>query len=1031
MGSDIHLPPRFSPEGARELARTRFDVRPSEVRELPSDRDQNFLVVGEDGSRFVLKLANGAEDRSVLELQNALMAHLHDEAPELEVSTPAPSDDPILEVEGPGGGRFYARLLRWVPGTPLAETHPRPPALLRSLGRFMGRLDRALASFSHPADDRFLKWDLRHAGRVVTEHLEHVENGARRELVEELLGTWRERVRPVTQGLRRQVIHGDANDHNVLVGRFQPDDQGHPGRRVVGLVDFGDAVRSWTVAEPAVAAAYAMLDRHDPLEAAAAVVEGYHRENPLGDDELRALFPLACMRLCLSVTIAAHQKKRDPENRYLTVTEAPAWALLERLVEVSPDLAHFRLREACGREPCPLSPRVRSFLRSRKGRSAPVLGPEVSGEPVTVFDLSVAGTELGSETEGADARVFTDLLFRSMQREGAVVGVGRWNEPRRLYASEAYETPDEGPERRTVHLGVDLFVPPGSPVFAPLPGRVVSALDNDEPLDYGPTVILEHRGRDQGGPFTFYTLYGHLARSSLAELEPGAQIAAGGRIGSVGAVSENGGWPPHLHVQVLCHLLGREGNFPGVGPPSRRELWASISPYPGHLLDLPAEARVPAPDPDDLLERRERHLGPNLSLAYRRPLHIVRGFRQYLWDAEGRRYLDAVNNVPHVGHSHPRVVEAARRQMAVLNTNTRYLHEEILRYVERLVSTLPEPLSVCWLVNSGSEANELALRLARAHTGRREVVVQDGGYHGNTGATVELSPYKFQGPGGGGRPEHVHVAPLPDPYRGLYRADDPDAGPKYALHVREALDAAGRRGGAAAFFAEPLVGCGGQVVPPAGYLEEAFRHAREAGAVCVADEVQVGFGRVGTRFWAFQAQGAVPDVVTLGKPMGNGHPVGAVITTPEIAASFDTGMEYFNTFGGNPVSCAVAAAVLDVLMEEDLQENAARVGRRLLAGLAGLMDRHPLVGDVRGMGLYLGVELMRDREARRGPAGPEAAYVAERTKDLGVLISTDGPDHNVLKIKPPMCFTEDDADELVGKLDRVLAEDYPGRRGRG
>ncbi len=307
------------------------------------------------------------------------------------------------------------------------------------------------------------------------------------------------------------------------------------------------------------------------------------------------------------------------------------------------------------------------------------------------------------------------------------------------------------------------------------------------------------------------------------------------------------------------------------------------------------------------------------------------------------------------------------------------------------------------------------------------MVVVDGAYHGNTTSLVELSPYKFDGPGGAGAPPWVHTAALPDPYRGAYAGYGEETGRRYAAHVEEAVAAAAARGGVAAFFCESLPGCGGQIVLPDGYLAGAYRHVREAGGVCVADEVQVGFGRVGTHFWGFETQDVVPDIVTLGKPIGNGHPLAAVVTTPEIAASFANGMEYFNTFGGNPVSCAVGLAVLDVIEEERLQENARRVGERLRAGLLELAHRHALIGDVRGRGLYIGVELVLDR-ASLEPAPRHASYIIERLRDHGILLSTDGPLHNVLKIKPPLVFTAADADRLVDALDRVLDE-TPARLG--
>jgi 4-aminobutyrate aminotransferase-like enzyme len=425
--------------------------------------------------------------------------------------------------------------------------------------------------------------------------------------------------------------------------------------------------------------------------------------------------------------------------------------------------------------------------------------------------------------------------------------------------------------------------------------------------------------------------------------------------------------------------------------------------------------------PEEILELRRRHVAPSLSISYGQPLAMVRGEGQYLVDANGQRYLDCVNNVCHVGHCHPDVVRAGQQQMAALNTNTRYLHEHLVEYARRLTALFPDPLSVCIFTCTGSEANDLALRMARNHTGRRDVIVVDGAYHGTTTATIEVSPYKFAGPGGSGPAEHIHVVPVPDPYRGAYKRDDPNAGPKYAAAVERTIETAARADHAiAAFICESIQGVGGQIVMPDGYLAAAYEHVRRAGGLCIADEVQVGFGRVGSHFWAFETQGVVPDIVTLGKPMGNGHPLAGVVTTPEIAASFDNGMEYFNTYGGNPVSCAIGLAVLDVIEREHLQDNARDVGAHLLAGLRDLMTRHELIGDVRGVGLFIGVELVRDRTTLE-PADAEAHAIVERMKNRHILLSVDGPLHNVLKIKPPIVFTRDDADQLVLNLDDVIS----------
>ena len=416
----------------------------------------------------------------------------------------------------------------------------------------------------------------------------------------------------------------------------------------------------------------------------------------------------------------------------------------------------------------------------------------------------------------------------------------------------------------------------------------------------------------------------------------------------------------------------------------------------------------PPPQLDDLLEQRDAHVGKALSLGHGSPLHITRGLMQYLYSASGEQYLDLVNNVCHVGHSNPRVVEAGARQMALLNTNTRYVYEGLTEYLGRLAATLPEPLSVGFLVNSGSEANELAVRIARTHTGAHDMVVVEGAYHGHTGMLIDLSPYKFRGPGGKGEPEPwVHVVPIPDSYRGGER--------DYAAELGDIVaDAAPIAG----FLVESMLSCAGQIPLPPGYLTAAFEHVRAVGGLCIADEVQVGFGRVGTHMWAFEEQGVVPDIVVMGKPMGNGHPMAAVFTTPEIAASFEE-MEFFSTFGGNPVSCAIGSAVLDAIEQDGLMQRATELGERFMVGLRELQERHLIIGDVRGRGLFLGFELVSDRETQE-PATEEAARLVEEMCARNVLLSTDGPHHNVIKIKPPMILSEDDVDTTLHLLNESL-----------
>ena len=1005
--------PRFDAADAAALARDAYGLR-GRIEALPSERDQNFLVDTGD-ARFVLKIANRLETRSLLEAQNGAMTHLAPLAVCPRVVAAA-SGEAI--VDAPGG--HYARLLGWIDGVPMARARHRSTSLFESLGRRIAEIDRGLATFDHPAIHRDFYWDLAGGVRTLRSYTPLVADSALREILERSADDLERTESDVFSRLRTSVIHNDANDYNVLVNC--DGDLFERGQHVVGLIDFGDIVHSYTVGDLAVAIAYAILGRPDPLQVAARCIAGYNAVQPLTDHELTSLFSLVTLRLCMSVAIAAHQQRERPDDEYLAVSQAGIRRTLPALSTIHPRFAEAMFRDACGLIPSPRSERIMTSLRSLevvRGRAEAVsLRPSGHGGEPLVLDLSVGSPLVsGDSVENAEPAL-TDRIFGAMRLAGATVGIGRYGEPRLLYSSPLFT--NEAGERRTIHLGIDLFAPPGTSVRAPLGGTVHLAADNDAPLDYGPVIILRH-ATDQGEEF--FTLYGHLTRASIDAVSPGQSIAHGQTFAETGSSDVNGGWTPHLHFQLITDLLGLGRAFPGVCRASEFAAWAAFSPDPNVLLGLPSTVR--SPDlrhwQADLSERRRR-TGTNLGVGYRTPLKIVRGWMQYLFDDRGRRYLDAYNNVPHVGHSHPRVVRAAAEQMLVLNTNTRYLHDSLAELSRRIVETMPAPLAVCYFVNSGSEANELALRLARAHTRQLDAIVLEAAYHGNTTTLIEISPYKFDGPGGGGKPEWVHVAPLPDVYRGPYRRDDADAGARYASHVGEILDGLAAQGrGVAAFIAETCPSVGGQIVFPPHYLADVYRRVRASGGVCVADEVQTAYGRLGTSCYAFEDQHVVPDIVVLGKPIGNGYPLGAVVTTGAIASSFDNGMEFFSTFGGSTVSCAVGLAVLEEVQRSALQRHALSVGVRLRTGLARLAGRHEVVGDVRGSGFFLGVELVRDR-ATLEPGSHEADYVVNRMREEGILIGTDGPLHNVLKIRPPMPFTESDADLLTDVLDSVLGE---------
>jgi 4-aminobutyrate aminotransferase-like enzyme/Ser/Thr protein kinase RdoA (MazF antagonist) len=688
------------------------------------------------------------------------MLHLADAPHTPATPRPLPTRNGATLARWDGGA---ARLLTWVPGEPYAAAE-HSDRLWTAVGHAVGGIVAALADFA-PSRRRHHLWDLGRAAETIAETAGAVADPHRRAVARRAVDAFLAEVAPQWAALPQQQIHNDANERNLLVA----------GDTVTGLVDFGDTVWSARVAEPAVAATYAMLDRDDPVACGGAVIAGFTATVPLEPAETAALLPLIRLRLALSVSIAA--SRLGSGNPHHQVTTAEAWDLLERLDAADPTVVAARLARAAGHPPA------------------------------------------------ADA-------------------------------------------------------------------------------------------------------------------------------------------------------------------------------------------------PVDLEARRRRVLLPSLSLHYAEPLQVVRGAGAHLFDEQARRYLDCVNNVAHVGHGERRVADAAHTQARTLNTNTRYLHPAIVEYGERLAALLPDGLEVCALLNSGSEANELAVRMARAHTGGTDMVVLEHGYHGNTSTTVDLSPYKFDGPGGAGRPDWVHVLPSPDPYRTRF------TGPQAATRYGEAADAVIARArqqgrSIAGIIAEPIIGCGGQIVPEAGVLAAAYAAVRDAGGVCIADEVQVGFGRVGDAFWGFELHGVVPDIVTMGKPMGNGHPLGAVVTTREVAASFANGMEYFNTFGGNPVSAVVGLAVLDVIERRRLQDRARELGSQLAAALRELADRHHTIGDVRGAGLFLGVELVEDRRTRE-PHPELASHVVEHARAHGVLLSIDGPHHNVLKIKPPLVFSDEDAARLVAAVDGAL-----------
>ena len=450
--------------------------------------------------------------------------------------------------------------------------------------------------------------------------------------------------------------------------------------------------------------------------------------------------------------------------------------------------------------------------------------------------------------------------------------------------------------------------------------------------------------------------------------------------------------------------------------------WVTINPVLAentfrHAIDLPA---LKSELTEDVLQRRYKYISPILSLSYDKPIHFIGSAFQYMYAADGATFLDAYNNIPHVGHAHPKVVAAGQKQMAKLNTNTRYLYDELADYSEKILAKFPKSLNKIYFVNSGSAATDLAIRMAKNHTKHDGIMVMEHGYHGHTQTAIDISDYKFNNTKGQGQKDYILKTAIPDTFRGKYTSNDGSAGELYAKDVSHQLGNSKLR--IAAFITEPIVGCGGQVPLAKGYLQNVYPAVRKQGGLCISDEVQTGFGRLGDYFWGFEMQGVVPDMVIIGKPMANGHPMGAVVCTDEIAESFSRGVEFFSSFGGNPVSCTIASSVLEVIEDEKLQENAKVVGDYYKALFTKLQTKYKCIGDVRGSGLFLGIEIITENGIE--PNTELAHLIKNKLRERNILISTDGPFDSVIKTKPPLCFTKENALLVVTEIENVLETYY-------
>ena len=980
----------------------------AELTPLDGEYDLNILADTDDQG-FVLKVMRPDCPPSLVEFQIEAMEHLC----RLDASLPIPAvirskNDHAFEIiKDENGAERLLWVLSKLSGRPYAAIGHKSPDLVFAFGEVLGRTDKALENFAHPDLDRDFKWNLPQANWI-EEKLDCIENPTRRTLLDEIIATFNN-IAPNLSSLPIQAIHNDANDYNILAhGEIES------APTITGLIDFGDMCYGPRICDLAIAAAYLVFGAENPEKTLTALVAGYHKTNPLTAAELDLLWPLLRMRLAVSVVNSTLEAAENPDDPYVTTSQAPAWQFLEGH-KINAGLLNARLRAACGLEVAIGADRALEWIKKERGNFHPIIGQDLANTPMG--SLSVENSTWPQNPFDLPVKEAAQVGFEF--DEDGKFWLGYYNEPRLIYTGLAFRNgPWKASDRRTVHLAVDIFGAAGTPLYAPLDGEVFIAENRQAHLDYGGVIILRHQ-TPEGDPF--YTLYGHLDPEFLDRLKPGDRIKKGQKFCHFGTAAQNGGWSPHVHFQLALSTEGMDADWPGVGDPDEMYLWNAICPNPAPLLNLEDNQTHYLPtSKENVLRDRQAHFGGNLSLTYSEPVLLVRGWKHHLFDEWGRPYLDAYNNVPHVGHAHPCIQEIAADQLRRMNSNTRYLHPSQTSFAKKLLSKCPDEFEVCYFVNSGSEANELALRLARAHTGKKGMITPDHGYHGNTTGAIDMSAYKFNKPGGAGKPQWVELIEVANDYRGSYKRDDTARAQKFANLVDPAIKALVQSDhGFAGFIAETFPSVGGQIIPPPGYLGELYQKVRDAGGVCIADEVQTGLGRLGEHYFAFEQQSAIPDIIVLGKPIGNGHPIGAVITTRAIAESFDNGIEFFSTFGGSTLSCRIGKAVLDIVDNEGLQQNAAIVGDFLIRGLKGLQSRHAVIGDVRGMGLFIGVELIH---SDRSEATALCSYVKNRMREHRILIGSEGPKDNILKIRPPLTIDKKDAEMILTTFDKILNE---------
>ncbi|WP_197376657.1 aminotransferase [Mycolicibacterium baixiangningiae] len=960
--------PQVSEAEARRIVSSYYGIDGAAVS-LGSQQDKNFLIhrSGTADVVGVLKVANPAFNGVELAAQDAAAKLIAEAEPELRIAVPLPNRDgaKLTTVDG-----LLVRLLRYLPGGTLIDADYLGPAAVAGLGEVAARVSRALTGFAHDGLDRVLQWDLRYGADVVAALIGHVEDPAHRERLLTATGEAWERITRVADDLPRQAVHLDITDANVVVS---PAADGT--RRPDGVIDFGDLTDTWAVSELAIAASSVLGHTGTEPWSILPAVRAFHAIRPLTAAEIDALWPMVVLRTAVLIVSGAQQAELDPDNAYVTEQSDGEWRMFEQATGVPMDVMTALIRADLG---------VAAPPAESEG-AVPMISDGASDAVVTL-DLSPSSDlyDFAFTPGGWLPPDVEDRFARRAVADGAALVLTRFGEPRLGPAPALSQRSAE-----VVPTGVRLWPAQPLTLVAPWDGEVI---------DSGADTV---------------TVRGDAYEVTLTGVRP-VTGATAVRAGDPVAGADAAQW-----ADVAVRPAGAV-TAPFLVRPEVAPGWLARARDPRPVLGLPPDIAVSPVA--DLVERRDRSFAPVQEFYYREPPQIERGWRHYLMSTAGRCYLDMVNNVTVLGHAHPRVADTAARQLRKLNTNSRFNYAAVVEYSERLAAELPDPLDTVFLVNSGSEASDLAIRLALAATGRRDVVAMREAYHGWTYGTDAVSTSTADNPHAlATRPDWVHTVESPNSFRGKYRGPDVGRYAGEAVAQIEQLVADGRA--PAGFICESVYGNAGGMALPDGYLRQVYAAVRGAGGLAIADEVQVGYGRLGHWFWGFEQQDVVPDIVSMAKSTGNGYPLGAVITSRAVAEAFRSQGYFFSSTGGSPLSCAIGLTVLDVLREEDLQGNAVRVGGHLKARLEALADKHSIIGTVHGVGLYLGVEMVRDRE-RLEPATGETAAICERMLELGVVIQPTGDHSNILKTKPPLCIDIESADFYVDALDRVLTEGW-------